>query len=386
VPGASAGNFDEQRMGCAGEDPATCAEGEVGKPYELKIFLTGDEDEMCAVYTLADGSQPLPPGLSVRSDEKVVSGTPTEAGKYDFYLNVAYNREVSCQFKNPSQDRFIIEIKPGAPVLPKLTIGPEQSGVPIATTGTAFSLPMTANLQDAKTWTVEGTLPPGLNIDGSTGVISGTPTTAGTYSFTVRATLGDGRTDTKSLTITVRAPLAITASEDEVLSEVGVRFQLALVPSGGSLVYTWTLTSGELPEGLTFTNGTITGRPRLAGDYGFLITLTDSEGRTATYVGDLSVEPRLAIPRHRVRPGMVGKRFRLALRSLGGAGEATWRIKRGPLPKGIRFNRTLGEFAGRPEKAGTWRVQVELRDELGVKAVATIVIVVKKKPIAPLPN
>ena len=222
-----------------------------------------------------------------------------------------------------------------------------------------------------------GDLPPGLTIDPASGLISGTPSTQGSYPFTVAAVIDAQRSDTKALTILVRSPLAITASDDAPLSEVGVRFQLALTPSGGSQVYTWTETSGELPAGLTFANGAITGRPTLPGDYSFIITLSDTEARTATYAGEITVEPRLRIPNQRLKPGTVGKRFRVTLKSTGGAGEAQWRIKRGPLPKGILFDRTTGTFLGVPAKPGTWRVQVELRDELGVKTSATVVLVVK---------
>jgi len=104
VPGAVAGNFDEQRMGCAGEDPAICPTGTTGQPYSIPIELLGDEDEQCAVYSVSSGS--LPPGIGINSDR--ISGTPTQAGTYNFFLTVTYNREASCPFKNPSDDPFRI--------------------------------------------------------------------------------------------------------------------------------------------------------------------------------------------------------------------------------------------------------------------------------------
>ena len=97
---------------------------------------------------------------------------------------------------------------------------------------------------------MSGQLPPGLTLGATDGVISGTPTTEGSYPFIVRAALADGRADTKALQIDVRAPVTI-APQTARRSEIGVPFQLALVATGGSGTYTWTLSSGTLPAGVT---------------------------------------------------------------------------------------------------------------------------------------
>ena len=84
VPGALAGNFDKDKMGCPGESPAACPTATVGQPYSLTIYLTPPdggrgEDFNCARFHVSSGA--FPPGLSV-SDEGLVSGTPTTAGSY----------------------------------------------------------------------------------------------------------------------------------------------------------------------------------------------------------------------------------------------------------------------------------------------------------------
>lgn len=389
VPGAAAGNFDEQKMGCAGENPATCPTGTVGQPYSLEIYLappqagTRGEDFDCATFHVGSGT--FPPGLSI-SDEGFITGTPTQAGNFEFYLVVKYDKP-GC-FKVASDDRFIIPINPGVPVLPKLIIGPESTTP--ATVGTGYQLQMTANLSDAKTWSIAGgTLPPGLSINASTGLISGSPTAAGDYTFTVQATLADQRSDTKTLGVAVRNPLVVSRNGSVSVQtqiaqgEVGARFSARLVVSGGEPPYE-VEQSGLLPDGVEFddSDNSLSGIPEVPGTYRFTVNVTDAHARTATYAGTIVVAPRLAIKTRRLVKGRVGTRYRSKLASIGGVTPLEWRIKAGPLPRGIRFNRAAGTFVGRPVKAGTWVITVELRDALRVKAIANVVVTVRRPLLA----
>jgi hypothetical protein len=385
VPGASAGNFDEEKMGCTGEAPATCATGTVGQPYSITIYLVPPdggrgEDFDCATFHHTSGS--FPPGLSI-SDEGYITGTPTEAGNFQFYLTVRYDKE-GCA-KPASDDSFIIPINPG---VPRLVIGPEQSGVPTSTVGAPFSLQMTASLPDAKTWSIvegSGTLPPGVQLGATDGLISGTPTTAGTYAFTVRAEIDAQRSDTKALAIVVRDPISIAAPELAGTttsgfppSEVGVRFSTLFAATGGAGTYTWSRT-GSLPPGVVFgATGDLTGQPTAAGTYRFTVTATDAEGRTGTYNAMMTVAPRLAVGTTQLKIGRVGRYYQFKLRARGGVAPWKARIKRGPLPRGILFDPTVGVFYGAPTRVGTWRITVEMIDALGIKATATVKLVVRR--------
>jgi hypothetical protein len=391
VPGAAAGNFDEPRMGCSGESPAICAMGTEGVPYSMPIELGGDEDEGCATFHVTSGS--LPPGLSItrnvvnESGHGLISGTPTQAGTYRFFLTVRLDREphcvTNCGSKCSSDDEFSITVNPG---IPKLTIGPEQSGVPVGTVAAPYTLQMTATVPDAKTWTISsGTLPAGLTLGSSNGLISGSPTTAGTSTFTVRAEINPQRVDTKTLTITVRDQLVLAATEPftaerRAPGEVGLDFEAELTATGGAGTYTWSLT-GTLPPGLTHTNGVITGTPTAAGSYAFVVTVTDTEARVVNYPARIVVAERLAVRTLRLRAGKVGKRYLAKLSTVGGFRPTAWRVVRGPLPRGIRFNRALGTLAGTPKKAGSYRIVFEATDALGVTAKKTL-----RLKIAPTPK
>lgn len=379
VPGASAGNFDEQRMGCTGEDPGICPPGTTGTPYSMPIELLGDEDEGCAVYTVSGGS--LPPGLSVNSDGARISGTPTQAGTFDFYLTVTYNRQASCPFKNPSDDRFRISINEG---LAQLTIGPESTTP--GTTGAPYSLQMTASVSDPKTWTISsGTLPPGLAINAATGLISGTPTASGQFDFQVLAKMNaDTRSDTKVLRIVVRNPLSIVGNDPftearRAVGEVSAPFEATLAATGGTESYTWT-TTGTLPPGLLFADGTISGTPTTAGVYVFTATVTDSEGRVANYPSRIVVAAKLAISTLLLKSGRVGKVYATKVATFGGVKPVTWRILRGPLPRGVRFNRTTGQLYGIPKKPGRYRITFKATDALDVVATKTLRIIVAAAP------
>ena len=383
VPSAGAGNFDEEKMGCTGENPATCPTGTVGQPYSLTIYLMPPdggrgEDFGCATF---DHNGTFPPGLSI-SDEGYITGTPTQEGNYDFYLEVEYNKNPGCQ-KVASDDRFIIPINPGTPPLPKLTIGPETT--PSGTVGTAYSLAMTANLPDAKTWSIlSGALPPGLSIDASTGVISGTPTASGSFFFTAQAAINAQQTDTKTLGIHVRDRLAISRPEAfdadaTAQTEVGLTFSQTLAATGGFAPYTWTQT-GTLPPGMTFdaATATLAGKPRRAGLFRFSVAVADAEGRTSTYAAAIDIAPRLAITTRRLPSGRMGVVYQEGLRSVGGVGLVSWRITRGPVPRGLIFEPTTGTLFGMPRRVGRWVIRVEGTDALGVKVARNVLVTLKR--------
>lgn len=383
VSDAPAGDFADEPCPDQG-GIATCPAGTAGVPFSLTIKLKEGSGCGPGLTTWSVTSGTFPPGLSLGSSDGVISGTPTQAGEFIFYITVSYPVLTDPPCNGGFSDKqFKLPINPG---VPKLVIGPEQSGVPTSTVGAAFSLPMTASLADPKTWSiVEGTLPPGLAIGSTDGVISGTPTTAGTYTFTVRAEIDPQRFDTKVLAIVVRDPISIAAPELEGTttsgfppSEVGVRFSTLFAATGGAGTYTWSRT-GSLPPGVVFgATGDLTGQPTAAGTYRFTVTATDAEGRTGTHNAVMTVAPRLAVGTTQLKIGRVGRYYQFKLRARGGVAPWKARIKRGPLPRGILFDPTVGVFYGAPTRVGTWRITVEMIDALGVKATATVKLVVRR--------
>jgi large repetitive protein len=386
VPGAAADDFADQPCpDVAGL--STCPAGTTGTSYSLQFQLAEGAGCGPGLTTWTIDSGAFPPGLSLDAGSGAVSGTPTQAGNFRFFVKVTYPIQDDPVCNGGFSDHeYMIPINPGVAPKPKLTIGPESTTP--GTRGKPYSLQMTASVSEPKTWTINsGTLPPGLALDASTGMISGTPTASGTYSFEVLArVVGDERSDTKALGIVVRDPLAISGSDPftsrrKAQGEVSVPFTASLTASGGEGTYTWSLTSGELPPGLLLTNGAIDGTPRTAGIYQFTATVTDAEGRVANYPARIVVAEKLAFSPLPLRPGKVGRYYSVKLRMVGGVKPTSWRLVRGPLPRGLGFDRAFGEIYGTPKLPGRYRLTFEALDSLGVKAKKTLSIVVAPSPL-----
>ncbi len=128
-----------------------------------------------------------------------------------------------------------------------------------------------------------GALPPGLSLNSSTGAITGTPTRTGTYNFTAQVVDSKGNTATASCSIVV-SPAALTLSGPTATAQVGIAYSSVLNAAGGVAPYTFSITGGALPPGLTLntSTGAITGTPTTVGTYNFTAQVVDSKGNTAT--------------------------------------------------------------------------------------------------------
>lgn len=369
VPGASALDF-VQGDPCRDADPAwICPSGvvDMSPPYSIKFKVSGEGAGPPFSFTMIWGT--LPTGLTLRSDG-VISGTPTEAGAWTFGV------QLWDKAGNKGGDNdFVIRIDP------RVLVTTEAAGP--GTTGAPYSLALSAVMKSSSTvtssptspltWSVtSGQLPPGLTLGATDGTISGTPTTEGSYPFTVRAALADGRSDTKALRIDVRVPVAI-AARAAPRSEVGVLYRLPLAASGGTGTYTWSLSGGALPPGVVLgPGGVLAGKPQAAGAYRFTATASDTEGRSASYAGAIAVAARLEIDTRALRAAKVDRAYRAKLRWHGGVEPRTWRVVRGKLPRGLKLDRKEGVLAGTPRVAGRYVVAIQARDGLDVTATRTL--------------
>jgi Putative Ig domain len=334
-----------------------CPSGETGKSYSLQIEAHGG----CDVYTWTNPGGGLPPGLSLGS-AGLISGTPTTAGKYVFWLQIQDTIGVPaswCTDDHASQRQFEIDIAPG------LQIQQRQSRLPGAQLNQAYNLQFTATGGSSLTWSVaSGSLPAGLTLNSSTGLLSGTPTAVGDYHFQIRTTDGN-RSDVQTYDLSVVEPLRITKFTP--IAEVGRPFDLTLAATGGKAPYTWSATG--VPAGLTFdaSTGKITGTPTAATAATVKVTVTDSVGVATSMTVSLAVVDRLTVKRGALPAAKVGSIYSFRLATVGGAHPFSWTALRG-LPAGIKLNARTGRLYGTAKKAGTYRFRVQVADALGAHA------------------
>ena len=344
------------------QDDARPTDAEVGTPYSFQ-FLAEEGCPPSYKFRLSSGN--LPPGLRVTEDGKL-TGVPTQAGFFDFYVEVSDD----CG-SLPSQGYFTIK------VLPDLAVA--TTSLPRAQPGQPYTTKLAAtNLEEgwSVTWAVlEGSLPPGVTL-AADGTLSGTPTAGGRWGFVVRVKEQFRRFGDRNLTFIAAAPLSLPAPSTR-LGEVGLPFQSALAPVGGLEPMTFAVAAGSLPPGLTLdpATGVVQGRPLAAGAFAATLAVTDVGGESATTGATFQIARRLAITTTKLPRAEEGETFGARLGKSGGIGPFRWRIVRGA-PSGIRLNAATGRLGGVPRAEGTYRVTIEVRDGLGARATRTFVLVV----------
>ena len=345
--------------------------GETGKPYSKQLDGTGGcGPALPYQYKILDGS--LPPGLSM-SSSGLISGTPTVGGGWSFWVELRDQDPPSASWciVSSAQREFSITVVEG------LNINQNALSPKATFLNEPYSFQLSASGGGSQVWSIKsGSLPAGMGLS-SNGLVSGTPTATGDFTFVVQVT-DTNRTDTETYTLSVVERLKIAAPVSTA-GEVGVPYALALKSTGGRPAVTWSLLQGALPTGLVLNSATgeITGLPELAGAYPLKVQVTDTLGLTATVDVPLKVAARLAVVKKPLPAAKVGKLYTARLKATGGVAPFKWNIlggKPGFLPAGIKVNAKTGVFSGTPTKAGVYRLRMQVVDKLGIKSAIGILL------------
>ena len=297
-----------------------------------------------ASYTLQSGS--LPAGVTLASATGVLSGTPTFAGSYSFTIRATRTGAASV-----FMDRaFTLLIA---------TMPTWNTGASLANTAqsVAYSLALAASDADATGFAVTvGALPPGVSL-AANGTLSGTPTAAAAYSFTVKATSTTSATifATRAFTlITVPLPEWTTTSLVDVASNIVYSVQLTATNA-----VTFAVKTGTLPTGLSLSSGgLLTGTPSATGSFSFTITATGNATNALTdqaLVQLVATTPTWSTAASLENTSMdVAYSFTLAATNASATG---FSVTTGSLPAGVSMS-TAGVLSGTPTALATYSFTV----------------------------
>jgi hypothetical protein len=216
------------------------------------------------------------------------------------------------------------------------------------------------------TWSVSvGSLPAGLTLNSTTGVISGTPTAAGTSNFTIQVADASSPafTATKALSIVIAPPPLTITTTSLPSGAINSSYSATLLSSGGTAPIAWSVTTGTLPTGLTLhSTGLIDGTPTAAGTTNFTVTATDAGTQTKTQTLAIVINPVLSITTASLPDGAMNTAYSATLVSSGGTVPVTWAVTSGSLPAGLTLNAANGVISGTPTSIGTANFSVSASD------------------------
>ena len=340
--------------------PATLPSASVGTPYSQTFWGSGGT----AGYTFSMTAGSLPAGMTL-STGGVLSGTPTAGGTFNFTVTALDSSTGTGPYSGSRAYAFTVNA-------PSIFITP--TSLPNGTAGTAYSQTVVASGgTSGYTYTVDsGALPSGLSLS-SGGILSGTPTASGSFSFTVKArdsSTGTGPYEgTRAYSLNVSsATLSLSPASGALSAAVGTAFSQSFTAAGGIAPYSYSIniTSGTMPAGLSFNSatGTLSGTPTTAGGVSFTVTATDSTGGSPATVSSnyslTTTAPTISVNPLSLPNATAGAAYSQTFAASGGNGTYTYAVTAGSLPTGLTL--AGGAVSGTPTAAGTFNFTVTATD------------------------
>ncbi len=205
-----------------------------------------------------------------------------------------------------------------------------------------------------------------VNLAGVVSISNAAP--AGTHTITIRATDNCGTTTDAAFSLTVICP-AITVNPFTLpAGTTGAAYSQSLTATGGTAPYTFNVSAGTLPNGLTLSSGgALTGTPTVAGTFNFTAQATDTIGCQGTRSYSLTINP--SCPTITVNPsnptlppGQAAQPYSQTFTQTGGNGSITWSVSTGALPNGLTLNPATGLLSGTPVVFGTFNFIIRATD------------------------
>lgn len=240
-------------------------------------------------WSLSSGS--LPAGLTLDSNAGTLTGTPSAAPGTAFNFTLRAT-DTNGDYNENAYSGNVVGTDLGGTITPAPAAVTFTGSVPVSETFAS------SNGTAPFTWSIAaGSLPTGVSLNATTGVLSGTPTDAdGTaYSFTVRAVDGNGDYNDQVYSGNLGSAIGGgSVSPPSIIIAEGQAVSATVSGAGGTAPYEFHIIAGALPAGLSFnaTTGALSGTPSgSTGDpYSFTIRAVDATGAYVdkVYSGSIS--------------------------------------------------------------------------------------------------
>jgi hypothetical protein len=207
-----------------------------------------------------------------------------------------------------------------------------------------------------------GELPPGLSFDTTNGLISGTPSTNGSFIFSIGVTDSQDEYSEAEYTINVKEQLSLSLIV--LRGTLGSDYFHNFEARGGTPPYKFSKLNGKLPPGLNLaSDGKISGRPSQTDEFNFVIQVMDSEECTVQQDYKITIDDPLLITTNKLNNSIVGSFFEQPLSASGGYGHYQWLLYYGILPDGLALNTTTGSITGTPSDDRYGTIVISVSDE-----------------------
>ena len=320
-------------------------------------------------FTISQGA--LPPGVQM-DGSGAIAGTPTHAGHYAFTISAVDSLNISG-----SGSASIDVTGPPLTISPQ-TISQGHVGVPYVPVTYSVSggvPPYVLNLTSA--------VPPGMTFNPITWVLSGTPTTGGSYSFDFTATDQAGDFGTAMSALPVPDIVPLTLSDGAIGAPYSAGFNaLAFTVNSPTLSV-----SGVLPPGVVFSSvggsGQLSGTPTVAGTFTFTASASGG-GLTASRIYSITILSSPPMSIGGVPSGTVGLPYSQQVPVYNATPPVTFTITSGVLTPGLTLSPS-GLLSGTPTKAGSYGVDVALKDSTGKNGSGNLSVVFVPPPLSVSP-
>lgn len=331
--------------------------GRTSTSYVSSVSVSGGT----APYSFAINSGNLPAGLTMNAGTGLISGQPTAAGASEFRV------QVSDAGGRLIQRTFTIWVLSRAG---ELNV---RCPLPSAIRSAGYQSSASINSNLGLIFRSSAGLPSGLSLNSANGLLSGVPTAAGTYNFTLFASIPSNPiVDVVSASCTIQveegyAPLRLACNDQEDLV-VGEAYASPAIATGGFNPVGIQLSQSNLPAGLVLNSATglISGAATTAGSFSYALRAADNgdSSATASCAVRIAAAPPISITTTVLPGGEFGSVYSAQMQASGEALPVSWSILNGALPSGLTLNSSTGLISGQLLSPGAFTFTVQVRDAL----------------------